>query len=167
MVRRHLAVLLAGLAVDRLAAWREEWDPVMAAVVPPHITLVYPEETADEELLSARAEAACGRTAPFRLGLRGVVAEEAGRGGVFVEIDDVGGAWTALRDDLLRPPMMRCPGVAPHATIVHPRTSDRGPECFRSLAGQRLDVEVRVREVVFTETTAESFAVPRRFALRG
>lgn len=166
MARRHLAVLPAGPEVEQLAAWRREWDPVMAAVAPPHVTLVYPEETADEDLLLVRAQAACARTAPFRLGLRGVVAEEAGRGGVFVAVDDVDGAWGALRLDLLRPPMTRYSGVGPHATIVHPRTSERGPECFRSLGGLRLDVEVEVIEVVFTETTAESFTVLRRFPLR-
>jgi hypothetical protein len=50
-------------------------------------------------------------------------------------------------------------------TVAHPRTSTRAGECAAALAGQRVDADVAVAEVLFTETTATAFAVLRRFPL--
>ncbi|HEY0699581.1 MAG TPA: hypothetical protein VGD43_17425, partial [Micromonospora sp.] len=76
----------------------------------------------------------------------------------------VDGAWAGLRRLLLAAPMTPVDFPA-HLTSAHPRTSSRGGECLRALAGQDLAAEVRVREVLFTETTAETFTVLRRFPL--
>lgn len=135
----------------------------MAAVVPAHVTVVYPEETAGEDLLLRRAER-LGEVARFRLRLGGVFAEDGGLGGVFVAVGDADGGWRELRRRLLAGPMTPV-DFLPHVTVAHPRTSSRGAECFAALAGQRLDAEVEAREVLFTETADGSFTVLRRFPL--
>ncbi|OLF14813.1 2'-5' RNA ligase family protein [Actinophytocola xanthii] len=173
MLRRHLCVLLDATATGPVQEWRQRWDPVMAAVVPAHLTVVYPEEVADEPLLLRRVESSLATTTPFRLRLGAVVAEADGAGGVFVAVDDLDGGWAALRNALLTAPMTPA-DVPPHVTLVHPRTSRRGAGCWAVLAGRRVDLEVAVREVCLTETrygqagTADvSLAVLRRFALAG
>jgi hypothetical protein len=165
-VRRHLCVIPVGPITERVERWRHRWDPAMASVVPAHVTVVYPEETADESLLLTRAEHATGEIAPFRLRLSGVTAEDGGRGGVFIGVDDIDGGLKNLKRRLLAAPMTPL-GYPAHVTIAHPRTSSRGPECYAALAGERLDSEVQVRELLFSETTASIFAVRRRFPLSG
>lgn len=75
-MRQHLWVFLAGLEDERVERWRQVWDPGMAGVVPAHVTLVHPEETAGESLLLWRA-ARC-RAPAFRLNLGDVFAEDEG-----------------------------------------------------------------------------------------
>lgn len=136
----------------------------MARLVPAHVTVTYPEETVDEELLLRRARRRLGTVPPFRLRLGAVVAEDGGGGGVFVAVEDVDGGWADLRRRLLAEPMTPL-DVPAHLTVVHPRTSARGPECLAALAGRRLAAEVRIREVRYTETTADAFTLLRRFPL--
>ncbi|WP_199547138.1 2'-5' RNA ligase family protein [Streptomyces sp. N35] len=169
MRRRHLCVALAG--VERIERWRGEWDPVMAAAVPAHVTVVYPEETTDEALLIGRAEQYCATSAPFRLGLGEVRAVDDGRGGVFVAVDDVEGGWARLRAQLLAPPL-RPLGIPAHVTLAHPRTSERGPLCWAELAGRYAGGAVQVAELLQTETVYRQgrppeFGVLRRIPLNG
>lgn len=65
--RTHLAFVFDEAVVPELAALRHRFDPVMAAGVPPHTTVVYPEEYTDVELLIEWAEAIAARTKPFTL----------------------------------------------------------------------------------------------------
>ncbi len=136
----------------------------MASVVPAHVTIAYPEETADEELLLCRAQRQLAGVAPFRLRLGEVFAEDEGRGGVFLQVEDVDGRWAGLRRKLLEDPMAPIDFPA-HLTLAHPRTSSRGADCLAALGGRRLAAEVWVREVLFTETTVDRFTVLRRFPL--
>lgn len=53
--RRHLLFLVEGEVADVVQALRARWDPVMTARIPPHVSLVYPEEVTDERLLLERA----------------------------------------------------------------------------------------------------------------
>jgi hypothetical protein len=73
-VRQHLCVVLAGPA-GQVEQWRRTWDPVMALVVPTHVTVAYPEEIVDEDLLLHRAELCIGAVQPIRLRLGEVFAE--------------------------------------------------------------------------------------------
>jgi hypothetical protein len=136
----------------------------MASVVPAHVTVTYPEETADETVLLRRAEACLAGTKPFRLGLGEIFAEDAGRGGVFVAVHDVDEGWAGMRQQLLAEAASPIDFPA-HITVAHPRTSARGEECYAALAGQRLAAEVWVREVLFTQTGNGTFTVLRRFPL--
>ena len=165
-MRRHLLLVLTGPAVDVVQQWRHTWDPAMACAVPAHVTVTYPEETSDENLLLARAAAHFPIVPPFRLRLGEVFAEDDGRGGVFIAVEDIDGGWADLKRHLLAEPMTPI-DFPPHVTVAHPRTSTNGTACYAALRGHRLSAETYVREVVFTETTAATFTVLRRFPLAG
>lgn len=165
--RHHLTILLHGPLADRLQLLRMRWDPVMARLVPPHVSVVYPEEIPDSEALVSRAAIAAAGLAPFRLTLGPVLARDEGRGGVFFAVDDPSHAWTEYRALLLaeaRTPL----DVLPHATVVHPRTSDRGPAALDALRHARIDGDVLVTEVCQTRTHPYTgMEVLHRFRLTG
>ncbi|MFC4069606.1 2'-5' RNA ligase family protein [Actinoplanes subglobosus] len=214
-MRRHLTILLTGPSATLLEGWRRAWDPVMAAVVPAHVTLLYPEEAlircpadpapvpearhetqateqfptpAEVRFVEPRqVEALAAETTPFRLRPGAVFTLDEGHGGVFVAVEDVDGAWAQLRRRLLGAASgltsatggvtgltSATGGVTgltsefpPHATVVHPRTSSRGPECWAAFRGMSLSGEFTVSEIVHTTTTAEVFTVEQRFPLLG
>lgn len=154
-VRRHLTIVIDPLVVPDIAAVRHRWDPVMAGGVPPHVTVMYPEEHGDLDGIA-------GAT-PFRLELGEVVAEDDGAGGVFVEVRDVEGGWAALRQRVVRTGRLH---VRPHVTIVHPRTSDRGAEAWSALRGTRFAGTIDVTEVAVTDTSREAgMVIVERFQL--
>ncbi|MDD9946442.1 MAG: NUDIX domain-containing protein [Myxococcales bacterium] len=165
--RRHPMFLLDEDAPAELVRLRERWDPSMAARVPPHVTLAYPEETSDERLLLQRAAAVARDISPFTITLGPLAAKDGGRGGVCVSVGDPTGSWSHMRAQLLRPPLLRLE-VSAHATIVHPRTSNRGAEAWGELSTRELGEVAMLREVCFTETSAHSdLCVLERFALEG
>ena len=88
----------------KIEAWRRRWDPIMAERVPAHITLVFPNEAHDGQVLLDRAEKACRRRPSFSLGLLGVTCPN-GRPEelVFVEVHDEEGSFVQLRSELLVP----------------------------------------------------------------
>ncbi|MBE1612182.1 2'-5' RNA ligase family protein [Actinopolymorpha pittospori] len=133
-------------------------------LVPAHVTVTYPEETGDDEMLLRRASRCVALTRAFRLRMGGVFAEDDGRGGVFFAVEDAEQGWARLRRDLLAPPF-RSLDFPPHVTVVHPGTSRHGPACLAELAGRRLHGEFEVSELLFTETTDTVFRVLRRFEL--
>jgi mutator protein MutT len=164
--RHHLTLLVPDGAVRaRVEPWRTRWDPRMAARVPAHVSLVYPEEVTDFDLLLRRAEAATGGFASFPLDARGVAQADSEEGvGVFVGVTDRTGAIERLRDELLAPPF-RSLGFPLHVTIVHPRTSDRGDAAFAALGDDPLAGSFVVSEVCWTETSSAGMQVRRRFPL--
>jgi mutator protein MutT len=162
--RRHVLFLLTGEVAVRLQALRSEWDPVMAARIPPHVSLVYPEETVDEPLLLDRVTRAAAETAPFVISLADL--ESSDTGGVWFPVSDPSDGWATLRSTILAPPFRPLP-VEPHATVVHPRTSDRGKEATTELAGTRIDGSVHLGEMLFTETSKKGMHTLDRFPLTG
>lgn len=164
-VRRHLAVHLGTTLAAPLDAWRAAWDPAMLGIAPAHVTVTYPEECADEVLLLERARRVAATLAPVRLRLGAVQCLDGGRDGVDVEVDDLDGALAELRDEVLLPPQ-RDGHVPFHSTIVHPRTSARGPDCWAALAGAEVGREGAVDELLFTETSARGRVVLERFPFR-
>ena len=165
--RHHLTILVPDGAVrDRIEPERLRWDPTMAAGVPAHVSLVYPEEVADFDALLARAEPATREQVGFPLDVRGLVRTDE-PDGVFVGagVTDRTGAVPALRDALL-PPGSTPLGVPLHVTIVHPRTSDRGDDAFAALRDGALAGSFPVTEVCWTETSAQGMQVRARFPLR-
>ena len=82
---------------------RVRWDPVMASRTPPHVTLAYPEETGDEDLLLERAERAAVDTAPFSIWFDVVPGNEQGDGGVWFPVVDPSNTWDQLRRRILVP----------------------------------------------------------------
>ncbi len=58
-------MVFAESELPAIAAARHRWDPGMATGAPPHVTLVYPEEFDDVDLLSNRAEEAASQFGLF------------------------------------------------------------------------------------------------------
>jgi len=52
-------------------------------------------------------------------------------------------------------------------TIVHPRTTNRGPAAWERLAGRRIDTEETVEELSITAFDAGCWRVAATFPLRG
>jgi hypothetical protein len=161
---RHLQFVLSGAVAERLEVLRREWDPVMANRSPAHVSLVYPEEMTDERLLLERTSEAVAETAPFSISLGALVADEAGRGGIWFPVEDPSQTWEGLRAAILAPPFRPLP-ITPHATVVHPRTSARGAEAAAQLAGVCIAGAVTLSELVFTETGPSGMRVLDRFPL--
>jgi hypothetical protein len=163
--RRHLTILLAESDVtDAIERLRRRWDPVMAAIIPAHVTVVYPEEVSDEALLMSRVEPELANLRSFPLDIRGVFCEDGGRGGVFLRAHDRVGTLTAMRQGLLAAPFTPT-AFRYHATIVHPRTSDRGPEALAAMAHSPVVGSVIVSELCFTSTSSTAQEVIHRFEL--
>jgi 8-oxo-dGTP pyrophosphatase MutT (NUDIX family) len=162
--RRHLTIVLPdGPILAPIEAMRAEWDPSMAAGVPAHVSVVYPEEITGEGLLLGRVGEA---TAGFRsvpLDIRGVVSAEESRG-VFLGVTDRTGALTDLKSRLVAPPFVHS-GSPLHVTIVHPRTSDRSSEAFAALEHDPISGSVTVTELAWTETSSAGMRVLRSFPL--
>ena len=162
--RIHLAVLLTGPTADALQRLRRRWDPAMAAVSPPHVTVAYPEEATDVALLERRSREAVADLVPFKIHLTEVLDLDEGRGGVFFSVTDPDDGIGRLRRRVLVEPftMMELPL---HATVVHPRTSDQGPSALPEVRGVRITDGCEVDRVCLTETTSSTFVVRREFLL--
>lgn len=122
----------------------------MSRQISAHVTLIYPWEAPDSASIAHRVKAVAGQCRPFRLRVADLVLDGPGSGsGCGFRVDDVDGGYRRLRSSALTPPMM--PGdVPPHVTVVHPRTSSRGPEAWDELGSIRLDIEFSAVEVAIT-----------------
>ena len=123
--RDHHATLFldaeVSAAIDTL---RMQWDPAMAHQIAPHLTLLYPSECPDLDLMVRRASTLAARSEPFEVRLGGYAAfPPPWQDGIYVEV--AAPAWVALRQTATAPP---CSPVDTHAhiTIIHPRTAQPG-----------------------------------------
>jgi len=164
--RDHHATIFVPRAAARDAeAARRRWDPVMADRIAAHVTLVYPEEAPNLDLLVERLREAGQRHGPFRLGLGRLACYGRPEGGVYVEVEDVEGGYQRLRAEVLRPPF-RSLAFTPHVTVVHPRTSLRGRECWEEAATRAWERrEFTVTELTITAFDGTEWTVVDRFAL--
>lgn len=162
--RIHLAAVLPATVAQPIEALRRRWDPLMADVVPAHLTVAYPEEASDVALLRTRAGEVAVHVDPFTMRLGEVSALGGGRGGVIIQAADAEEGWANLRRQLLVPPFVPS-NVAPHVTIAHPRTATDGPAAYAALQTYRADVEFAVTELVLTATTGRDYQVLDRFTL--
>lgn len=128
---------------------RRYFDPTFAAQMGPHITLTYPEETPDAALLAERLEQLGRWSGPLPLRLTDVAVYGDPSGGVHIRVEDPQGAYLGARAQLLEPPFdaHAVELAVPHVTLVHPRTSDRGPEAWAQLARIRYDVDLLIERV--------------------
>lgn len=136
----------------------------MAARIPPHVTLVYPQEANDEDLLMERVASAASQTGSFPMTLGRV--EESNLGGVWIRVADPSETWSKLRRLVLGPPFTPYP-VVPHVTVVHPRTSERGPDALVNITDVFVQEKCEFDEVLFTETSRSEMKVLQRFPLTG
>ena len=133
--------------LDRI---RRYFDPVFAAQMGLHATLTYPEETPDGDLLGERLEELGRWSGPLPLRLTEVAAyHDDPRQGVHVKVEDPTGAYVGARAQLLAPPFdaHAVEDARPHVTLVHPRTSDRGPDAWHQLRGMRFDADLLIERV--------------------
>ena len=165
MYTRHHATLFVPLDVAApVEALRRRWDATMAAQIAAHVTLAYPQEAPDADLLLARLREVCQQTAPLRLRLGGVAVFGRPEDGVYVEVDDIEGDFERLHAATVVPPME--PIVfPPHVTLVHPRTSDLGAACWREEAHRRFDAPFVVRDAAITAWDGTHWVTLHRFAL--
>ncbi|HXV72965.1 MAG TPA: 2'-5' RNA ligase family protein [Acidimicrobiia bacterium] len=164
MPRRYLLLALTGEAAERVQRMRREWDPVMAERISPHLTLIYPQEVDNEELLLQRVAEVASRTAPFDV--RPGRAERSNLGGVWLRVVDESGTWSRLRATILTPPFAPYP-VTPHVTIVHPRTSPWSSEALAAMNGAGIEQTSQLDEIIYTETGRRGTKVLERFQLEG
>jgi hypothetical protein len=119
--RHHATLFVEGPAKKRIEGLRQQWDPVMAAQIGAHVTLIYPWEAPDASEMTRRVTAAAAYRRPFRLRVNELRHGGTPANGVWLSVDDVDGAYGAIRRAVLTPPFT-VGDVAPHVTIVHPRT---------------------------------------------
>jgi mutator protein MutT len=165
-MRRHVGLQLGGPVAEALDGLRSTWDPVMARIAPPHVTVAYPEEIVDVDLLLERLAGAAAETAPIRLSIGGFIGDDDGRGGVFAAVGDPDRGLTALRDRLLLPPQ-RFSGYPFHTTIAHPRTAGAPADCWAALRGGSLDLSCVVDEAQWTVTGESGRTVLATFPFEG
>jgi len=147
LTQPHATIFLDDVALD-IEELRRRWDPVMAAQIAAHITLVYPHEVPDVDELSRRVDAATRGAAPFELRLGAVVHDGDPARGVFIEVDDPDGAWRRLRSSIAGTAIDD--SIPAHITLVHPRTSALGRTAYDDLQGKDLRRTVRVASIATT-----------------
>jgi 2'-5' RNA ligase len=160
----HVTLFLPREVAEPIEAMRREWDPVMAAQIAAHVTVVYPEEAPLGDLLVERLRAASPATLPFRLRLAGVGCFQAPEGGVYVGVEHLDGGYRELRDSVLRPPF-RASAFAPPITLVHPRTSPRGRELWERGPHPPQDLVFTATEATITAFDGIRWVAPFRFPL--
>jgi 2'-5' RNA ligase len=145
----HATIFVTPGVAGPIESLRRAWDPAMASQIAAHVTLAYPREAPIVELLVERVRIASAWVAPFRLRLGNITHAGRPEDGVYVEVEDVDGGYRALREDILRPPFTALP-FTPHATLVHPRTSTRGRECWEATGLRALGLELTAPEISIT-----------------
>jgi hypothetical protein len=156
----HATLFVAPEVSEPFERLRQRWDPEMARQIAAHVTLVYPREI---------VRSAAAMTSPFRLCVAGLVADrDDPTQGVYFVLDDTDGGWSGLRSLLPVPRYEPAREPVPHVTIVHPRTSDRGPEAWRcrdEWASEPVGLELTMREVAITAFDGDGWPAVERFAL--
>jgi 2'-5' RNA ligase len=162
----HATIFVPPEVAGPLEAIRREWDPGMASRIASHVTLVYPHEAPNPDLLYERVREACSRFKPFRLRLRGMACLGRPEGGVYVEVDDVDGGYGGLREEVLRTPFQAVT-FRPHVTLVHPRTSCRGRDFWDRRRHERQDREFTATEIAITAFDGDRWVVLAACTLAG
>jgi ribosomal protein S18 acetylase RimI-like enzyme len=158
----HATIFLPPEAATPIEAARRQWDPLMAAQIAAHVTLIYPQEAPVVDLLVDRLGEASVNVPPFRLRLGQLACHKSPELGVYIRAEDVDGGYRAMRARVLRPPFQRA-SVTPHVTLVHPRTSGRGREFWDTGRYQPRPDEFTVRDVTVTAFDGARWVVCTRF----
>jgi hypothetical protein len=142
---------------------RARWDPVTASQVAAHVTFIYPEEVRDSADLERRAVTAAASTAPFGIALGPAFCAGSPADGVFLGVEDLDGGIASFRAAALQPGRMI--DFPLHVTIVHPRTSDRGPQAWDQLAGTSLGTRFTITQVAVTAFAGDHWETLRLLPL--
>lgn len=164
--RHHATIFVPGHASDRVERLRRTWDPAMAYRVKAHVTLVYPREAPDPDLLSTRLSKAATHTEPFRLVLEGTDKWGEPPEGVYVRVQQPGCGWSALRELILAAPFSQ-EDVEPHVTIAHPETAKQPGEAWQDVRGQRIDTDFSVDVIHVTAFDGKRWIIVESHPLAG
>jgi 2'-5' RNA ligase len=137
----------------------------MAAAIPAHVTLVYPDEHSGVAALRDRVKAVAEREAEFRVSLGDFRSfPPPDEGCVYIEVLDDGGHLRALRQSAVAPPFHPIE-VPPHLTVVHPRTSDRAEEFWRARLVQNVRSQFLIDAITITSFENGGYVAEARFPL--
>lgn len=162
----HVTLFLDASAAAAIEPLRVAWDPAMASQIAAHLTVAYPSEVGSLAELTSWAGAAAKQVGPFRLGLGRIRHFQAPEHGIFVAVDDLDQGWRRLRESILGAEPTG-PEVVPHVTIVHPRTTNRGPAARQQLAGTSLGAEVTIDRLSVTAFDGRRWLSAASFPLTG
>ena len=163
--RDHHAILFLLLEVSgAIEAARRKWDPVMASQICAHVTLIYPQEVPTVSRLVESVSAGARATQPFSLRLGKFDYFGNPEDGVYIEVEDIGGDYQRFRERCLQSHSYRI-AFSPHVTLVHPRTSSRGPDFWVHGRYQLERQEFSVNEVAITAFDGTMWVATDRFAL--
>lgn len=149
MERHHATIFVPSEMARPIEGIRREWDPDMSRCIAAHVTLAYPEEAPDVDLLFERVREACSHSRPFRLRSGEIACYERPEAGVYIGVEDLDGGYQRMRDEVLRPPFQSA-RMSPHITLVHPRTSRRGREFWGKRPYEANNREFTVSRVSIT-----------------
>ena len=166
MLRRAIVVPVlpeVGALVNEI---RERFDPVMAARIDPHITLVH--EVLDHDRADELVAAVAAR-APFTVQLTRAELWGPARYGIFLDVDDPDGVLGALHEslrDVETPGWVRV-DFRPHVTLVHGRsvTEDEAERAWAALAGFVAGWHVEVDSIDVIELVEPRWELVRRAVL--
>jgi 2'-5' RNA ligase len=138
----------------------------MAAAIPAHITLVYPDEHSGLEALRQRVRAACQQNATIRVRLGEYRAfPPPDDGCVYLEVLDEEGKLHALRKQIVAPPFQ--PIQFPfHLTLIHPRTSDSAAEFWRADRALNIKSAFVIDSITVTSSENGKYSVVEQFSLQ-
>jgi 2'-5' RNA ligase len=162
----HATIFIPIDLASSIEAVRREWDPIMANQIAAHVTLVYPREARDVDLLVERLQTACAHIPPFRLRVGRLAYFGRPEDGVYIEVVDVDGGFDALREQVLRPPFERI-AFPPHVTLIHPRTSSRGRTFWERASFHPPEIAFTPDEIAITAFDGTRWMTVEKVALRG
>jgi 8-oxo-dGTP diphosphatase len=159
----HVGLFITGPLAERIGALRWEWDPALASQIAAHVTVAYPSEVPDLDELLRRARQAGSLSPPVRLELVQPMIHDRPEDGVFLNVRDSDGAWRKLRRSITGADTP----AEPHLTLVHPRTSNRGPAAWQALRTLPLSGDLTVPELAVTAFDSRRWQVVERVPLIG
>ena len=165
---RHHATLFVDPAVSGpIEDLRRRWDPEMAGQIAAHVTLVYPWEAPDPELIGEWVRRVASEQPPFRLRLGPLDRHDSAEGvGCGYAVLDVDGGHSALRARIASSKFARG-DVDPHVTVVHPRTSRLGEAAWSALRTHLVEAEFLVIDIAITAWDGTAWPTLERIPLTG
>lgn len=160
----HATLFMPPEVASVIESLRHAWDPIMAAQIAAHVTLAYPQEAPNRDLLMSRLRTACTRAVPFRLRLGGTAYFGRPEDDIYIAVEDVDGGYQDLHEDILRPPFNSVK-FPPHVTLIHPRTSSLGRDYWEKSRYQVSEAEFTVCEVTVTAFDGTKWSILETFLL--
>jgi len=162
-------VVLFPPALREVEAVRRRWDPVMAARIAAHVTIVH--DVTDHDRADAALRAAAASTAPIELTLTRAAHWGATARGVYLAVEPHDRGIDSLHRalvDVEDPRWLRI-GYRPHLTVVHPRyvAEDEAARSWAELSGWTPRRRVRVERVAVVEMDADGWKTVAQVVLAG